>query len=140
MMFEDPVHCHLPVLEDVFYSHSDFHDLSSFLETELPVHSTSGSETNRLVFSLEERKRRRKISNRESARRSRLRKKNHLENVTEQVDRLKAKNRDLKNRLWLAIHRCQAAQRETDRLRLESFVLQQYLVELHESLNSMQLH
>ncbi|KAK6792655.1 hypothetical protein RDI58_011736 [Solanum bulbocastanum] len=140
MMFEDPVHYHLPVLEDVFYSPSDFNDLFSLLETEFPVQSTSGSETNRLVFSLEERKRRRKISNRESARRSRLRKKNYLENVTEQVDRLKAKNRDLKNRLCVVAHRCQAAQSETDRLRLESFVLQQYLVKLHERLNSMQLH
>ncbi|KAK4722643.1 hypothetical protein R3W88_012876 [Solanum pinnatisectum] len=140
MMFEDPVHYHLPVLEDIFYSPSDFNDLFSLLETELPVQSTSGSETNRLVFSLEERKQRRKISNRESARRSRLRKKNYLENVTEQVDRLKAENRDLKNRLRVVTHRCQAAQSETDRLRLESFVLQQYLVELHERLNSMQLH
>lgn len=139
-MFDDPVHYHFPVHEDFFHSSNDFNDLFSLLETEIPVQSTSGSETNRLVFSLEERKRRRKISNRESARRSRLRKKNHIERITEQVNRLKAENRDLKNQLWLAAHHCQAAQSETDRLRLESFVLQQYLVELHESLNSMQLH
>nr|BCT36643.1 hypothetical protein [Nicotiana tabacum] len=138
MMFEEPVHYHLPVLEDVL-SPSDIHEILSFLHTELPVQSTSGSETTRSVFSLEERKRRRKVSNRESARRSRFRKKKHLDNLTDQVDQLKVENRELKNRLYVATHQCQAAQSETDRLILESFVLQQKLASLCQILYPMQL-
>ncbi|PHT50986.1 hypothetical protein CQW23_10733 [Capsicum baccatum] len=140
MMFEDPVHYHLPVHEDVVLSPSDIDEILSLLQTELPVHeSTSGSETTRLVFSLEERKRRRKISNRESARRSRFRQKKHVDNLTEQVDRLKVENRELKNRLCVVTHHCQAAQSETDRLILESIVLQQQLAGLCQILNPMQL-
>lgn len=138
-MYEDPVHYHLPVLEDIL-SPSDIHEILSLLQNELPVQSTSGSETNRSVFSFEEKKRRRKKSNRESARRSRLRKKMHLDNMTEQVNRLKVENRQLKNRLCIATHHCQAAQSETDRLRLEKIVLQQQLAGLCQILNPMQFH
>ncbi|KAK4348297.1 hypothetical protein RND71_031052 [Anisodus tanguticus] len=140
MMFEDPVHYHLPVLEDVILSPSDIHEILSLLQTEIPVQSTSGSETTRSVFSLEERKRRRKISNRESARRSRFRKKKHLDNLEDRVDRLKVENRELKNRLCVVTHHCQAAQSETDRLILESIVLQQQLAGLCQILHPMQLH
>ncbi|MCD9639180.1 hypothetical protein HAX54_023556 [Datura stramonium] len=139
-MFEDPVRYH-PVLEDAVLSPSDIHEILSLLQTELPAQSTSGSETTRLGFSLEERKRRRKISNRESARRSRFRKKKHLNNLTDQVNQLKVENRELKNRLCVATHHCQAAQSETDRLILESIVLQQQLAGLCQILqHSMQLH
>lgn len=138
-MYEDPVHYHLPVLEDIL-SPSDIHEILSLLQNELPVQSTSGSETNRSVFSFEEKKRRRKKSNRESARRSRLRKKMHLDNMTEQVNRLKVENRQLKNRLCIATHHCQAAQSETNRLILEKIVLQQRLAGLCQILNPMQFH
>lgn len=138
-MYEDPVHYHLPVLEDIL-SPSDIHEILSLLQNELPVQSTSGSETNRSVFSLEEKKWRRKKSNRESARRSRFRKKKHLDNMTEQVNRLKVENRQLKNRLCIATHHCQAAQSETNRLILEKIVLQQRLAGLCQILNPMQLH
>ncbi|KAK4352217.1 hypothetical protein RND71_027735 [Anisodus tanguticus] len=119
MMFEDPVHYHIPVLEDVILSPTDIHDILSLLQTEIPAQCTSGSETTRSIFSLEERKRRRKMSNRESARRSRFRKKKHLDNLEDKVDRLKVENRELKNRLCVVTHHCQAAQRETDWLILE---------------------
>ncbi|CAN4092186.1 unnamed protein product [Withania somnifera] len=139
MMFEDPVHYHLPVLDDMSLSPSDILEILSFLHTEHPVQSTSGSETTRLVSSLEERKRCRRISNRESARRSRFRQKKHFDNLTDQVNRLKLENRELKNRLCVVTHHCQVAQSETDRLILESIVLQQQLAGLCQILNPMQL-
>ncbi|KAJ8773304.1 hypothetical protein K2173_028481 [Erythroxylum novogranatense] len=100
---------------------------------------TSGSEgSTRTVYSVDERKRRRMISNRESARRSRSRKQRHLENLTEQVNRLKEQNRDLKN--WLATvqnHRY-LLRRENYRLRSESIVLGARLSDLCHILVAMQ--
>ncbi|KAI4366498.1 hypothetical protein MLD38_022369 [Melastoma candidum] len=66
-----------------------------------------------------DRKRKRMISNRESARRSRWRKKKRLEDLTDELSRLSATNWELGARLGFATHRCLAIQRENQRLRLE---------------------
>lgn len=129
---EEPVQFQFPLV-DATFTRDEIHELLSFVHSESPVNSespinsTSGSETGRTVYSVNERKRRRMVSNRESARRSRLRKKMHLENVTNEVDRLKSENRELKNRLCLFSHQCQIVQRETNRLQTESFLLRQKL-------------
>ncbi|KAF3954205.1 hypothetical protein CMV_020425 [Castanea mollissima] len=87
------------------------------------------------VFQSDERKRKRMLSNRESARRSRMRKQKQLEDLTDEVTRLQLSNRDLvqkinaKERNYGAIEsannvlRAQHAEL-TDRLRSLNSVLQ----------------
>ncbi|KAL0432598.1 UNVERIFIED_CONTAM: Basic leucine zipper 4 [Sesamum latifolium] len=136
MSTENPVHYPLPVLEHSL-SPNEINDLFSMLQSSQPsIHSTSSSETNRSLYSLEERKRRRMISNRESARRSRWRKKKHLENLTSEANRLNNENRELKNRLCMIAHDCHFVQRDSNRLLCESIYLQQKLTGLNQMLAS----
>lgn len=144
MCSEDPVYLEFPpVLDDIFNASEMNELLSSFqqqIETELPSHSqshsqsTSGSETTRSVYSVEERKRRRMISNRESARRSRWRKKRQLEDLTNEVNQLRHENRELKNLLSILTHEHQAVQRQTGPLLAESILLRQKLSGLFQIL------
>ncbi|KAF5749688.1 hypothetical protein HS088_TW03G00013 [Tripterygium wilfordii] len=116
-----------------------------------PVGSSSGSEEpNRTVNSddsnredlslkIDERKRRRMISNRESARRSRMRKQKHLENLRNQVNRLKMENRELTNRLRFVLHHVQRIRMDNDRLITEHSILRQKLSNIHQMLALRQL-
>lgn len=126
-----------PVLEDTL-TPAEIHELFSILQSEQPPSTgpTSSSETNRSVYSVEERKRRRMISNRESARRSRLRKKSHLENLTSELKRLRVENRNLKNLLSVLTHDCHLVQRDSNRLLSESIYLQHKLTGLNQILAS----
>ncbi|GKV20036.1 hypothetical protein SLEP1_g30214 [Rubroshorea leprosula] len=106
--------------------------------TEL-VSPNSGSEgSSRAVYSPDERKERRRISNKESARRSRWRKKRHLENLTDEVNRLSLVNQKLKNELGLIINECNALGRENDQLKSESIALSAELSNLWRILAAMQ--
>lgn len=100
---------------------------------------SSSSDTNRSVYSVEERKHRRMISNRESARRSRQRKKRHLEKLVLEMNRLKCENRELKQQLCLATYHSHVVMVETELLRSEYFNLKTRLSRLYPSLVSMQL-
>ncbi|GLT41222.1 hypothetical protein SLA2020_153030 [Shorea laevis] len=104
------------------------------------VSPNSGSEegSSRAVYSPDERKERRKISNRESARRSRWRKKRYLENLTDEVNRLSLVNQKLKNELGLIINHCNALWRENDELKSESIALSAELSNLCSILAAMQ--
>lgn len=88
---------------------------------------------------IDERKQRRMISNRESARRSRMRKQKHLENLRNQVKRFKVGNRDLMNRLHTMILHSQIVRLENERLQVESVMLQQKLWDLRQILHARQL-
>ncbi|GAB4852396.1 hypothetical protein Ancab_016588 [Ancistrocladus abbreviatus] len=137
----DPAQFQVPVLEGFFgFSPNDLDELLSFFDDghEL-VNSNSGSEDrNRVVCEIDERKLRRMISNRESARRSRWRKKRHLENLTNRVNRLKVENREFKNRLGLVTYQTRVVKRDNDRLRVESILLRERLSGLHQILERMQ--
>ncbi|XWS21312.1 hypothetical protein CRYUN_Cryun30bG0045000 [Craigia yunnanensis] len=78
------------------------------------------------------------ISNRESARRSRWRKKRHLENLTDEVNQLNIENQQLKNRLSLVINQCHVVWRENEQLRSESIALWAKLLDLNWNLAAMQ--
>ncbi|KAH0688903.1 hypothetical protein KY289_016261 [Solanum tuberosum] len=90
-------------------------------------------------LSINERKRKRMISNRESARRSRMRKQTHLENLRNQSNRLKIENRDLTNRIQLIIGHYQLVERNNEMLRAESVLLRQRLEGIRDILITRQL-
>ncbi|PON65552.1 Basic-leucine zipper transcription factor [Parasponia andersonii] len=121
-----------PVLED-----NEIEELLSLLRLGTNNSGSEGS-SRAVIYSVDERKRRRMLSNRESARRSRWRKKRHLEDLTDQVNRLKVENRDLKNRLGLVAQQCHIAWRENDRLSSEFLALQSRLSDLCRVLAAMQ--
>ncbi|XP_042495938.1 basic leucine zipper 4-like [Macadamia integrifolia] len=113
------------------------HDPFSFVQTHhqspSPVNSNSGSDEPQSmppVSAVDERKQRRMISNRESARRSRKRKQQHLENLRNQVNRLRIENREIINRLGFVTHHCHLLRRDNDQLRSESFALRQRLSDI----------
>lgn len=87
----------------------------------------------------DEKKRKRMISNRESARRSRMRKQTHLENLRDELNRLKVENRDLTNRVRSVTGHCQLVERENEMLRTELILLGQRLEGIHEILKAKQL-
>ncbi|XP_057491674.1 basic leucine zipper 4-like [Actinidia eriantha] len=99
---------------------------------------TSSDEQNQssgqINSTIDERKRRRMLSNRESARRSRMRKQKHLENLRSQVNRFRVGNRELTNRLLLVTHHCDLMRRDNDRLKSEFAMLQQKLWAIHQVL------
>ncbi|VFR00003.1 unnamed protein product [Cuscuta campestris] len=94
--------------------------------------SRSGSE-------MDERKRRRMISNRESARRSRMRKQKHLENLKNQVNRQREMNRVLLDRLRTATVQFQQVEAENKQLVAESSFLRQRLWDVRQVLMLRQL-
>ncbi|KAL6995315.1 hypothetical protein U1Q18_005453 [Sarracenia purpurea var. burkii] len=132
LFLEEPVRFEFPVFDCTAMP-------GDFFEPGLPTNSTSSSETSRTIHCVEERKQRRMLSNRESARRSRWRKKRHLENLTNEVNRLRLEKRELKNRLCMVSHEYLVAQTETNRLQTESLQLQQRLSGLCQILDTMQL-
>lgn len=95
--------------------------------------------SNRTVSVVDERKRRRMISNRESARRSRMRKQKHLENLRNQVNRLRIENRELNNRLRFVLYHFQRVRTDNDRLRNDQVLLRQKLSDIRQFLVYRQL-
>ncbi|XWS45113.1 hypothetical protein CRYUN_Cryun15aG0108900 [Craigia yunnanensis] len=96
-------------------------------------------EPNQPVSIIDERKRRRMISNRESARRSRMRKQKHVENLRNQVNRLRIENRELTNRLRFVLYHCHRVRTDNDRLRSEYSMLRQKLSDIRQILLFKQL-
>lgn len=88
----------------------------------------------------EQRKLRRMISNRESARRSRMRKQRHLEDLRCHVSRLQTLNRELANRVGLVSHQTMLVRSDNDRLRSESRILVNRLSEIRRILMARQLN
>lgn len=107
-----------------------------------PVHGTSArtcpdpgpDEPYRPPSLDEERRRRRMISNRESARRSRMRKQRYLEELRAEVNRLRSENRALENRFGALVHCCLLFRRDNDRLQSESAALNRRLSRLRRIL------
>ncbi|KAL8096261.1 hypothetical protein AgCh_037282 [Apium graveolens] len=127
------------------FSPDEINDLLSLINYYPTTTSTtattlsSSSDTNKSVYSVEERKHRRMISNRESARRSRQRRKRHLEKLVMEMNRLKCENRELKEQLCLASYHSHVVMLETELLKSEYFNLETRLSCLYPSLMSLQL-
>ncbi|XVF64220.1 hypothetical protein PTKIN_Ptkin09bG0150900 [Pterospermum kingtungense] len=139
LLDEEDVQVQLLDHHETVFTPEELEELLSFLESDEPVSPNSGSEGSiRAVYSKEERKQRRMISNRESARRSRWRKKRHLENLTDEVNRLNIENQQLKNPLSLVINQCHVVWLENEQLRSESLALRAKLLDLYWTLVAMQ--
>ncbi|KAK4274614.1 hypothetical protein QN277_017808 [Acacia crassicarpa] len=133
-----------PVRETAVLTAGDIEELLSLIQsgdeedhnnTTSPSSGSQGS--SREIYSNDERKRRRMQSNRESARRSRWRKKRHLEDLNNQVNRFSIENQQLKNQLGLAVHQIRLVCSENERLRTESVALMARLSDLYLILGSM---
>ncbi|KAF3789872.1 Basic leucine zipper 43 [Nymphaea thermarum] len=86
------------------------------------------------VSEIDERKRRRMISNRESARRSRMRKQRHLDELRCLVNRLRLEKRQMVNRLGVLTYLHHQILLDSCRLRSEHADLSQKLAELRRIL------
>ncbi|KAF2541804.1 hypothetical protein F2Q68_00028656 [Brassica cretica] len=78
-------------------------------------------------------------SNRESARRSRMRRQSHIDNLRNQVNQLDLENRELGNRLRLVIYHLQQVNTDNNRLVTEQEMLRLRLSELRRILILRQL-
>ncbi|CAH8345103.1 unnamed protein product [Eruca vesicaria subsp. sativa] len=87
----------------------------------------------------DERKRKRMESNRESARRSRMRKQNHIDNLRNRVNQLDLENRELGNRLRLVVYHLQHLNTDNNRLVTEQEMLRLRLSEMRRILILKQL-
>lgn len=92
--------------------------------------STSDEAEEQQVRIIDERKQRRMISNRESARRSRMRKQRHLDELWSQVMRLRNEKHSLINKLNHMSENYDRAQQENARLKEETSDLRQMLTDL----------
>ncbi|KAK4797220.1 hypothetical protein SAY86_029546 [Trapa natans] len=125
-------------LENGPFTLNDLQELLSFLNSATTGPNSGSEGSNRSTGSVDERKRRRMISNRESARRSRWRKKRHLEELTEQMNRFTAENRELKNQLSQVVNQCHLVRMENQRLKSECADLKTRLSRLYGTLKLQQ--
>ncbi|CAH8376726.1 unnamed protein product [Eruca vesicaria subsp. sativa] len=121
----------------------DISDLFSFLDSsstdllpDLAHEYQSPASVNRTssnvdpMDSTDERRKKRKLSNRESAKRSRVKKQKHLEEMSIQLNQLKFENRELTNQLRYVYYHSQRINMENDRLRLEHRMLYDTLLNI----------
>ncbi|KAJ6678963.1 BASIC LEUCINE ZIPPER 4 [Salix purpurea] len=119
------------------FTANEIQELLSLLQYPSPCGNSGSRGSNQAVNPTDERKRKRKESNRESARRSRWRRKKHLEGLTQQLNRLKIENRELQKRLGSIINQSHALWRENDYLMSESMALKARLSGLRHLLVAM---
>ncbi|KAK7318791.1 hypothetical protein RJT34_03498 [Clitoria ternatea] len=81
---------------------------------------------------MEQRKRKRMLSNRESARRSRMRKQQHLEGLSAQVDQLKKENNQISTNIGMTTQLYLKVEAENEILRVQMAELRNRLQSLNE--------
>ncbi|KAG1326188.1 bZIP transcription factor 53 [Cocos nucifera] len=99
------------------------------MSSSVPAPQTSGSEEDAQLM-VDERKRKRMLSNRESARRSRMRKQQHLDDLLSQVTRLKEEKSQILMQVNLFTE-------QYARLESENMVLRTQVMELTDRLRSL---
>ncbi|XP_052186964.1 basic leucine zipper 43-like [Diospyros lotus] len=106
------------------------HDQFTPQSTSLSNYSTSDEAEEQQLSAIDERRQRRMISNRESARRSRMRKQMHLDELRSQVSRLRTENHSLMDRLNQVCECHDKVVQENARLKEETSDLRQMLSDL----------
>ncbi|KAF8392267.1 hypothetical protein HHK36_022609 [Tetracentron sinense] len=96
-------------------------------------HVSSGSEGNPHYVVIDDRKKRRMVSNRESARRSRMKKQNHVGDLINQVSQLQKENTEIMQNVNATTQHCLEVSSENDILRAQMMELADRL----QSLNSV---
>ncbi|KAE9593348.1 hypothetical protein Lal_00029276 [Lupinus albus] len=91
----------------------------------------SGSEED-LVALMDQRKRKRMLSNRESARRSRMRKQKHLDDLVSQVDQLRKENQQILTSVNITTQQYMSVEAENSVLRAQMGELSHRLESLNE--------
>lgn len=130
MRSENPVYFQLPVFEPRFTS-NDLDELLSFFQPTIRNAADVEDPSEPIAEEMDDKRKRRKISNRESARRSRLRKKKYVENLKDDLNRLKAVNREYKDRLTMVLNRLHFVKTQNELMRFESV----RLIQRHTDLN-----
>ncbi|GMH18893.1 hypothetical protein Nepgr_020734 [Nepenthes gracilis] len=92
--------------------------------------ASSGSEREARCASIDEKRRRRMESNRESARRSRLRKQQHLDDLIKQVTKLRSENEGFSKKIEKLTHSYMAVESRNAVLRTEKMRLEERLESL----------
>ncbi|XXG55262.1 hypothetical protein AAC387_Pa03g2966 [Persea americana] len=121
-----------PYPTSTFQIPPSIHELTPQLSS-ISNNSTSDEAEEHQLSVIDERKQRRMISNRESARRSRMRKQKHLDELWSQVVRLRTENRELIDKLNHVLE-CH------DRVLQENNQLREEASNLHQTLRDLQLN
>ncbi|XP_041021276.1 basic leucine zipper 4-like [Juglans microcarpa x Juglans regia] len=136
-----PVEFRYPVSKETGFTTDELQKLLSFFPSRHSVgqnSSTTSEDSFRAIYSNDEKKLRRMKSNRESAQRSRWRKKRHLADLKDKANQLKMENQELKNQLGLALRQSHAIGENNQELIFESMTLRDKLSNLYRILFTMQ--
>jgi chromosome segregation ATPase len=96
----------------------------------------SGSEED-LQLLMDQRKRKRMISNRESARRSRMRKQKHLDDLVSQVSKLRKENQEILTSVNITTQQCLSVEAENSVLKAQMNELSNRMESLNEIVGAM---
>ena len=100
----------------------------------MTMHVNSGSESDPRYANMDDKKRKRMISNRESARRSRMKKRQHMDQLLNQVTTLKSENARLSQRIDVAVQLYVAVESQNNMLRAQLMELTDRLTSLNSVL------
>ncbi|KAI3774797.1 hypothetical protein L1987_49359 [Smallanthus sonchifolius] len=100
------------------------------------MHKSSGSEQD-LQHLMDQRKRKRMISNRESARRSRMRKQKHLDELATQLSQLRKENNEMMSSLSITTQHYMAVEAENHVMRVQVAELSRHLDSLNNIIGFM---
>ncbi|EOA25599.1 hypothetical protein CARUB_v10018947mg [Capsella rubella] len=129
----------LNYLNDMIINNNNSNYSSSSNSQELMIsnnNSASDEDHHQSIIILDERKQRRMLSNRESARRSRMRKQRHLDELWSQVIRLRNENNCLIDKLNRVSETQDCVLKENSKLKEEASDLRQLVCELKSNKNN----